>query len=441
MKAFPKALYGPGTDGLAERYEQAWRTDFMNGVDIGTAMELGFDHQRLERIMPFLDERYIATGLFPHAQLLISRRGRTVLSASTGAAGEDGAPLRDDSLFRIASMTKPVTAVAFMMLVEEGRVALDQPVHRVIPEFRGLGVYAGGGEDAPFATTPTDSPMRMIDLLRHTSGLTYGFQNQGPVDAAYRQLGLDEFQQDRDSDGYIAALAGLPLESSPGTAWNYSVSTDVLGVVIERLSGMNLADFFAQCIFGPLGMNDTFFQVPADRLDRLTDAWTIDSQRGRILYDRGAKSRWRMPLQFYPGGGGLVSSTADYHRFCRMMLDGGIVDGVRLLSPKTVALMTQNHLPGGADLSTLSRSMFSESQNAGVGFGLGVAVTQNPAKGMLHGSPGEYYWGGLFSTYFFIDPAEQLIAIFMTQVMPSSAHPVRRELKTLIYSALSETYL
>jgi CubicO group peptidase (beta-lactamase class C family) len=191
-------------------------------------------------------------------------------------------------------------------------------------------------------------------------------------------------------------------------------------------------------------MGDSFFQVPSDRLDRLADAWVIDPERGRVLYDRGVRSRWRMPVRFCSGGGGLVSSTADYHRFCRMLLNGGALDGVRLLSPKTVALMTANHLPANAlgvagDLTDLSRSMFSESQNAGIGFGLGFAVTQDPAKAMLHGTAGEFYWGGLFSTFFFVDPVEKIIAIFMTQLMPSSAYPVRRELKTLIYSALGET--
>jgi CubicO group peptidase (beta-lactamase class C family) len=371
--------------------------------------------------------------------MTLSRDGRVVLSDSLGDAREDGMPLGRDSLFRIASMTKPVTALAYLLLLEEGLTALDQPVHRVIPEFRDLGVFAGGGDGSPFVTRATEGPMRMVDLLRHTSGLTYSFQNQGPVDAVYRALRLDDFQQERDADGFIAELAKLPLLFSPGTAWNYSVSSDVLGVVVERLSGLSLPDFFAERIFAPLGMTDTFFQVPEDRLDRLADAWVVDPERGRILYDRGARSRWRMPLQFASGGGGLVSSSADYHRFCRMLLNGGVLDGVRLLSPKTVALMTANHLPGGGDLAGLSQSMFSESQNAGIGYGLGVAVTQDPVRAMLHGSRGEYYWGGLFSTSFFVDPAEGLIAIFMTQVMPSNLHPVRRELKTLIYSALSET--
>lgn len=411
----------------------------MEGVNVQVATGAGFDAGRLGRIVPFLRERYVDTGRLPHAQILLSRRGEVVLSASLGSADEQGTPLCDDALFRIASMTKPVTAVAYLMLMEEGLTLLDEPVHRVIPELRDVGVYAGGGGGEPFRTVPTDEPMRMVDLLRHTSGLTYGFQNQGPVDAAYRALGLDEFHQSRDSDGFVAELGKLPLEFSPGTAWNYSVSTDVLGVVVERLSGMRLDAFFAERIFAPLGMTDSFFQVPADRLERLADAWSLDPDRGRILYDRGARSRWRMPLHFCPGGGGLVSTTADYHRFCRMLLGGGALGGVRLLSPRTVALMTANHLPGGGDLASLSRAMFSESQNAGIGFGLGVAVTQSPARAMLPGSPGEFYWGGLFSTYFFIDPVEELIAVFMTQVMPSSAFTVRRELKTLIYSALVET--
>ena len=400
---------------------------------------LGFDPSRLARVETLLRERYVAPGRLPHAQLLLSRDEQPVLFTTMGEAREDGTPLRPDSLFRIASMTKPVTSVAFMMLVEEGLATLDEPVHAAIPELRDVGVRAGGGGAEPYALRAPDRAMQMVDLLRHSSGLTYSFQNRSPIDSDYGRVRLDDFHQDRDSDGFVAELAKLPLEFSPGTAWNYSVSTDLLGVVVERRSGVSLAEFFRTRIFEPLGMADSFFQIPADRTDRLADAWQVGPGGTRQLYDRGARTRWRMPLRFCSGGGGLISSAADYHRFCRMLLRGGELDGARLLSPKTVALMTRNHLPGGGDLAGLSRSMFSESQNAGIGFGLGFAVTQDPAATLLPGTAGEYYWGGLFSTYFFIDPVERLIAIFMTQLMPSSTYPVRRELKTLIYAALADS--
>ncbi len=400
----------------------------------------GFDAKRLKRLESLVRDHFVGSGMVPHAQLLLSRDERIVLDLSCGAAREDGAPLACDALFRIASMTKPVTSVAFMMLVEQGLTALDAPVHRVIPELRGVRVRSGGGiGGAPFETERTRTPMRMIDLLRHTAGFTYSFQRQGPIDAAYGAAKLDDFHQDRSAGDFIAALAALPLEFHPGTSWNYSVATDVLGVVVERLSGQGLPDYFRDHIFAPLGMQDSFFTVPAEKLPRLTDAWMLDTKGGRSLFDTAARSRWAKSAGFACGGAGLVSSTQDYHRFCRMLLRGGELDGARLLSPKTVALMTQNHLPGRADLASLSTSMFSESQNSGIGFGLGFAVTQDPAAAMIAGTPGEYYWGGMFSTFFFVDPVERLIAIFMTQVMPSSAVQVRRELKTAIYAALTES--
>ncbi|MDX3909762.1 MAG: serine hydrolase domain-containing protein [Sphingobium sp.] len=405
----------------------------------GAAESAGFDPRRLNRLAAFLDQQLVS-GKLPHAQLLLSRDEQPVAFCTLGHAREDGTPLQEDALFRIASMTKPITSVAFMMLVEDGLVGLDTPVHRILPEFRDLAVRTGGGEDGePFSTRPTEAPMRMIDLLRHSSGLTYSFQQQSPIDAAYAAQKLDVFHQARTSDEYIAALAALPLEFSPGAGWNYSVSTDVLGIVVERLSGLSLADFFAERIFSPLAMTDTFFEVPPDHQPRLTDAWQADNSGTRTLYDRGQNSRWRLPPRSYSGGGGLVSSTQDYHRFCRMLLRGGELDGTRLLSPKMVALMTANHLPGGGDLAGISRSMFSESQNAGIGFGLGFAVTCDPVAAMLPGSIGEYYWGGMLSTFFFVDPVERIVAIFMTQVMPSTAISVRRELKTLIYAALTES--
>ena len=407
-------------------------------MELAPPQRHGFDPARLARIDSFLDERYVAPGKLPHAQLLIGRDDAVVHFSSIGQAREDGTPLGGDSLFRIASMTKPVTSLAFMMLVEEGRVALDTPVHHVLPEMKGVGVYDGGGGAAPFATRPTAQPMRMVDLLRHTSGLTYGFQNRSNVDAAYRAGDIERWWGGLDLDGFVAALGRLPLEFSPGEAWNYSVSTDVLGAVVQRLSGLPLGDVLTARIFAPLGMDDTFFHVPADKLDRLVDCYTMAPGQGRVMYDRGATSFWANAPTLVSGGGGLVSSTRDYHRFCRMLLGGGALGGARLVSRKTIDLMTANHLPGGGDLATLSRSMFSEATNAGVGFGLGFAVTTDVARTLLPGSAGEFYWGGLFSTYFFVDPVERIICVFMTQLSPSSTWPVRRELKTLIYSALND---
>ena len=398
----------------------------------------GIDRDRLARVDAFVRARYLDTGLLPHAQLLVAHEGEIVHFSSQGPAREGGvAGVDDRSLFRIASMTKPITSVAFMMLVEEGRVALDTPVHHVLPELKGVGVYAGGGGGVPFQTSATAQPMRMVDLLRHTAGFTYSFQNRSNIDAAHRELRLEAWHGNLDLDGFVAALGRLPLEFSPGEGWNYSVATDVLGAVVQRLEGKPLDEVFAERVLGPLGMEDTFFHVPADKVDRLTDCWTFVPGKPIALMDRGAESAWSRPPTLVSGGGGLVSTALDYHRFCRMCLNGGELDGTRLLGRKTIDLMTRNHLPGGGDLATLSRSLFSEAANAGTGFGLGFAVNIDVARTMMPGSAGEYYWGGMFSTAFFVDPVERLHMVFMTQLSPSMLYPIRRELKTMIYAALT----
>ncbi|MDN4634347.1 serine hydrolase [Sphingomonas sp. PsM26] len=407
-------------------------------MNIASPVSGRFDTRRLAAIDAFLQERYLDTGKLPHAQILIAQAGEIAHFSSLGPAREgEAAQIDERSLFRIASMTKPMTSVAFMMLVEEGRVALDTPVHHVLPELKHVGVYAGGGGGVPFQTRPTAEPMRMIDLLRHTAGLTYGFQNRTNIDAAHRELRLESWHGNHDLDGFVAALAQLPLEFSPGDAWNYSVATDVLGAVVQRVSGLPLETFFHDRIFAPLGMDDTFFHVPEYKIDRLTDCYTFVPDKGRILYDRGAASAWSRAPKLVSGGGGLVSTALDYHRFCSMLLNGGELEGARILGRKTIDLMTMNHLPGGADLSKMSKSLFSEAANAGTGFGLGFAVNIDVARSMIPGSVGEYYWGGMFSTAFFIDPVEQLHMVFMTQLSPSSLYPIRRELKTLIYSTLT----
>ena len=237
-------------------------------------------------------------------------------------------------------MTKPITSVAFMALVEEGRVALDTPVHHVLPELKGVGVYAGGGGGIPFQTTPTAQPMRMVDLLRHTAGLTYSFQNRSNIDAAHRELKLEAWHGHLDLDGFVAALGKLPLEFSPGDAWNYSVSTDVLGAAVQRLENRSLDEVFDARVFAPLGMADTFFTVPADKVYRLVDAYAFVPDKGRVMYDRGADSAWSRKPSLLSGGGGLVSTSRDYQRFCQMMLNGGALDGTRILGRKTICPAT-----------------------------------------------------------------------------------------------------
>ncbi|WMT77650.1 serine hydrolase domain-containing protein [Bradyrhizobium sp. Ash2021] len=412
----------------------------------------GMSKQALDRLENHLKRNYVDAGRFPGTQLLVYRRGKIVHSTVQGFADlERKAPVKDDTIFRIYSMTKPITSVAFMMLVEEGRVAIDEPVHKYIPEWKNLGVFQAGTHPA-FLTKPPSRPMLIVDLLRHTSGLTYGFQQRSNVDAAYRENKIGEVIKAGTLQGMIEDLAKIPLEFSPGEAWNYSVSTDVIGYLVGLISGMPFEQFLKERIFNPLGMSDTDFFVPADKAHRFAACYSADPKGGMIfhatdrkgtltLQDDPATSSFLSPPSLISGGGGLCSTAADYLTFCRALLNGGELGGVRLLGPKTLALMTANHLPGGMDLPGLSRSLFSEATYNGIGFGLGFSVTMNPAQTLIAGSAGEYAWGGAATTSFFIDPAEELITIFMTQVLPSSAYPLRRELRSMVYAAITDSNL
>lgn len=409
-------------------------------MELADAAGHGFDPARLARIDEFLKANYIDNGKLPNAQVLVAREGQPVHYAHMGKLRDDGTDMREDALFRIASMTKPVTSIAFMQLVEQCKVAVDDPVARVLPEFAKLGAYSGGGGAVPFAPMQRGKPMRFVDLLSHMSGLTYGFQNRTSIDAAYRDARLDLSRGAINSDEYIATLAKIPLEFEPGTSWNYSVSTDVLGVAVERLSGMSLGEYFKQNIFEPLGMTDTGFDVAPESIDRLADAYGYQPGKSPALVDKAEESRLRQAAKFHSGGGGLIGTIADYHRFSSMLLNKGELDGARIIAPKTLDLMTANHLPGGADLTQISQSLFSEANNAGTGFGLGFAMVIDPARTLMPASKGEFYWGGAYSTAFFVDPVERVTMVFMTQLYPSSTYPIRRQLKTLIYSALIDSY-
>jgi len=412
----------------------------------------GMSKAALDRVEAHLKHRYIDSGRFPGTQLLIYRRGKIVHSTVQGLADvERKVPVKDDTIFRIYSMTKPITSVAFMMLVEEGRVALDEPVHKYIPEWKNLGVFQAGTAPA-FLTKPPPRPMLIVDLLRHTSGLTYGFQQRSNVDAAYRELRIEELDKGKTLQSMIDELAKLPLEFSPGEAWNYSVSADVIGYLIGKISGKPFEQFLKERIFDQLDMKDTDFFVPAAKTRRFAACYSADPEGGVTLHatdrkggltlqDDPTKSSFLSPPSFFSGGGGLCSTAADYLTFCRALLNGGELGGVRLLGPKTLKLMTSNHLPGGLDLPGMSRSLFSEATYNGIGFGLGFAVTMDPAQTLIAGSPGEFNWGGLATTSFFVDPAEELITIFMTQVIPSSAYPIRRELRTMVYAAITDSNL
>jgi len=411
---------------------------------------VGMSSARLTQLDHVMKRRYVDGGYLPGMLTQVYRKGHLV---HTGICGhmdlERGKPMREDAIFRIYSMSKPITAVALMMLVEEGLIGLDDIVHSHIPEWKNLGVYSSGMPsllpDAPpsFLTTPVQRAMKVVDLATHTSGLTYGFMMRSAVDAAYRKAKVVDRETPGGLQGMVGQLAQIPLDFSPGTAWNYSVSIDVLGYLVEKLSGMSFGEFLRTRLFDPLGMKDTAFYVPPNDIERFTSCYQPETQgSGLRLQDDGRESTYAKPPMLESGGGGLVSTARDYLRFCRMMLNGGVLDGVQILSPKTVALFSLNYLPDAREIADMALpGMFSESGYAGVGFSLGCGVNVNVAKTRLPGSLGEYFWGGAAATAFWIDPKEELTVVFMTQVIGSPARlTLRRDLRTLVYSAMTESF-
>ncbi len=400
--------------------------------------EVGLSSARLDRIRGHF-QRYIDDGKLAGTLTLVARHGHVAFFEPQGHLELEGRrPMHQDAVFRIYSMSKPITTVALMMLLEKGLCQLDDPVHRFIPSWEKLGVFVGGSYPT-FLRAPALRPMTIRDLLSHTSGLTYGFMERTNVDAAYRALRIaDRSKPDYTLQDMVDTLAELPLEFSPGTRWNYSVATDVTGYLVEVISGQRFDAFLLEHIFQPLGMTDTAFTVADAQLERFACNYERLRDGSLRLADSPDSSEFRGG-SFFSGGGGLISTAPDYLRFTLMLRNRGELDGVRLLSRKTVDLMTVNHLPGGQDLTALAQAgMFTETAYAGVGFGLGFSVMLDPARAQVLGSPGEFAWGGAASTAFWVDPVEDLIVIFMTQLMPSSSHPLRRELRNLTYAALAD---
>jgi CubicO group peptidase (beta-lactamase class C family) len=412
---------------------------------------VGMSSARLARLDEVLRSRYVDSGYLPGTLIYVYRRGQLVHTGICGQMDvERCKPMREDAIVRIFSMTKLMTAVAFMTLVEEGLIGLDDAVHSYIPAWKNLGVCASAipavREEAPvrFDTVPTLRPMKVIDLLTHTSGLTYGFPARTAVDAAYRKARVADSQSPGGLPAMIDQLSQIPLDFSPGTAWNYSVSYDVLGYLVEKLSGMGFGEFLRTRLFEPLGMRDTAFWVPPDKTERFASCYVPGTEgRGLILQDDALTSTYfAQPPRLEGGGTGLVSTAHDYLRFCRMLLNGGTLDGVQILSPKTVALFSLNCLPDGRELADMALpGLFSGSAYAGVGFSLGCAVNVDIAKRRQPGSLGQYFWGSITGSVFWIDPKEELAVVFMAQVIFSEVHKrLRRDLRTLVYSAMTESF-
>ncbi|HEY8490220.1 MAG TPA: serine hydrolase domain-containing protein [Dehalococcoidia bacterium] len=394
----------------------------------------GFSAERLERITEHLSRNYVEPGKIAGCQTLVARHGYVAYFKSLGYMDRERAkPMADDTIFRIYSMTKPITSVALMTLYERGYFQLNDPVHRVIPEWRDLQVYVSGEGEA-METRPPKSPVTFRHLLSHTGGLTYGATDH-PVDQAYRAVGAGRNRRGETLRTFVEKLGRVPLRYEPGTRWMYSYSTDVCGYLVEALSGKRFDQYLQETIFDPLGMKDTSFVVPPEKVGRFAANYQRRPDKTLALVDDPETSPYLTEPTFFSGGGGLTGTTADYLRFCEMLRRGGELDGQRILGSRTIRLMTQNHLPGGADLTQMAIGAFSETPYGGVGFGLGFAMTLSEVAAGTVGE-GDYYWGGAASTIFWVDPKEDLVVIFMTQLMPSATFNFRGQLKSIVYSAI-----
>ncbi|MGC8465101.1 MAG: serine hydrolase domain-containing protein [Acidimicrobiales bacterium] len=401
-----------------------------------SADEVGMDQERLDRIERHF-RAYVDDGRLPGWSVLVSRANKVAYVATYGSSDlEAGRQVDEATLFRIFSMTKPITSVALMMLYEEGLVELTDPVSKYIPSFASCRVFQKGSSSAP-VTVPVQEDVRIWHLLTHTSGLTYGFHYAHPCDAIYRMRGYEwgvpaEFDLAQACDGF----ASMPLVFEPGSEWNYSVATDVVGRVVEVVSGMTLDEFFRTRIFEPLKMNDTHFLLPEEDVERMAALYMPSPSTGKATRFDGMSPKPGVRPRYLSGGGGLISSLGDYHRFTQMLLNEGELDGVRLLGSRTVEYMTVNHLPGNADLTAFGRPIFAETSYNGVGFGLGFSVVMDPTAAKTSASAGQFAWGGAASTTFWVDPLEEITVIFMTQLLPSSTYPIRPQLAQLVYQAL-----
>ncbi|MDA0299145.1 MAG: serine hydrolase [Actinobacteria bacterium] len=401
-------------------------------------MSHGFDTSRLRRIDSHF-QRYVDDGRLAGWQVMVSRHGELAHHSTYGLRDlEQGTPFTDDTVVRLYSMTKPLTTLAAMQLVEEGVLQLKDPVAKYIPSFAHTQVYRSGSVQKPM-TEPQTLPMLVWHLMTHMSGLTYGFHNTHPVDAMYRNQGFEWGQpEDLDLAACCERWAELPLVFQPGTEWNYGVSTDVLGRVVEVASGLDLEEYFQERILGPLGMVDTSFYIDDEnRKSRLAELYVPSPETGAAMRAPDLLRRPDRPAML-SGGGGLYGTAADYLRFCQMILNGGVLDGERVVGRHTLSYMGRNHLPGNVDLEAIGRPLFAESAFVGVGFGLGFSVVLDAAASKVPSTAGEMAWGGAASTAFWVDPQEDLAVVFLTQLLPSSTHPIRPELKQLVYQGLAD---
>ncbi len=397
----------------------------------------GMSEVRLERITEHFRSTYVEPGKIAGCQIAVVRGGHVAYQRSLGLMDrETQTPMADDAIFRIYSMTKPIVSVALMQLYERGLFQLLDPVHRYIPAWRTLRVGVEG-PDGTVSLVKPERPMNMRDVLMHTTGLPGGLFPSNPIDAAFNEARA-ALGSGQTLETITALLAEHPLKFHPGTHWNYGISTDIVGRLVEILSGLPFDEYLRRELFEPLGMVDTGFFVPETSLARLAACYQYrPANSPRLMKGPFANAILRR-RSYLSGAGGLVSTTHDYVAFCQMLANGGQLAGRRVLGRKTLELMTVNHLPGGATLEDMAVGGFGEANFEGVGFGLGFAVGLGPAATAMAGSGGEFYWGGAASTAFWVDPAEDLFVVFMTQLFPSAAYPFRAQLRALVYQAIDD---
>ncbi|MFJ9893080.1 serine hydrolase domain-containing protein [Streptomyces sp. NPDC091280] len=398
--------------------------------------EVGLDHKALDRLDQHF-AHYVDVERLPGFLVSVARGGRVAhLTAHGHRDVAARLPVTPDTLYRIYSMTKPVTAVAALLLMEEGKLSLNDPVADHLPAFADMRVY-DSGSGADLKTRPVARPMLIRHLMTHTSGLTFAFYHSHPVDALYREAGLESsVPAGADLAETIEVYASLPLQFEPGTQWNYSVSSNVLGRVVEVVSGQRLDEFFAERIFRPLGMPDAGFQVPDEKADRLAELYG-DAEGGGIEPILGLPLRGGRP-RFLSGSGGMAASPYDVHRFAEFLRRRGELDGVRLLAPETVDLMASNHLPGGVDMRAFGSPAHQEPGNDGIGFGLSVSVVVDPERTQAPAGLGTFGWSGVATTTFWVDPSRDLTVQFMTQLRPKSSLKIMSELKQLVHEAVTD---
>jgi CubicO group peptidase (beta-lactamase class C family) len=397
----------------------------------------GFDPSRLERLNEHFKTRYVSTGKIAGCQIAVARWGKTAYWRSLGLMDlERSKPVDDGTIWRIYSMTKPITSVALMQLYEQGCFQLGDPLHRYIPEWRGLSV----GELASDGTVRSVDPVRPVsvrDALTHMTGLAGGVSPGHPIDERFAEE-LRASRHGMTLERVCSLLAGYPLKFQPGTRWNYGLSTDICARLVEIFSAQPFDEYLRAHLFEPLGMVDTGFSVPDDSVSRLAACYAYRPGGRPRLIDDPETSPYRRHRSYLSGAGGLVGTTGDYLRFCQMLANRGQLDGARIIGRKTLELMVTNHLPDDAELGQLATGGFGEAEFPGVGFGLGFAVGRGPGATASAGSPGEFYWGGAASTAFWVDPVEDLTVVFMTQLLPSATYPFRAQLRALVYQALSD---